>query len=73
MIFRGQAPKWANWFFISEIYDLARRRTKMLGTPWEVDHIIPLKGKNVCGLHVETNLRVVPKEVNRAKASHYIS
>lgn len=73
LIQRGQAPKWANWFFISEIYDLARRRTKLLGIPHEVDHIIPLRGKTVCGLHVETNLRVVPKVVNRAKASHFIA
>lgn len=68
-----QTPKWANLFFISEIYDLSRRRTKALGIPHEVDHIVPLRGKHVCGLHVEHNLRVVPKAVNRAKAASFTS
>src|SRR5258708_24781081 len=45
---RGAMPKWANEFFIEEIYDLAKRRTKMLGFPWHVDHIVPLKSKLVC-------------------------
>ena len=60
-------PPWANRFFIGEIYALARLRTKVTGTPWEVDHFIPLNGENVCGLHVENNLRVVPRFVNRSK------
>jgi len=62
-------PKWANKFFISEIYDLAKLRTERLGIPHEVDHIVPLRGKNVCGLHVESNLRVVPSAINRAKGN----
>ena len=67
---RKQAmPKWANKFFISEIYHLAKLRTKHLGVPHEVDHVIPLRGRNVCGLHVENNLRVVPKAINRAKGN----
>ena len=37
------------------------------GPGFELDHIIPLKGKQVCGLHVPENLRVVPTRVNQAK------
>lgn len=64
-------PAWANKFFIDEIYDLARRRTKVLGEPWVVDHVVPLKNPLVCGLHVETNLRVVPRKVNAAKGNSF--
>lgn len=65
------APKWANDFFISEIYDLARRRSEMLGYQWHVDHIVPLVSPFVCGLHVEHNLRVIPAEENREKSNLY--
>lgn len=60
-------PKWANQFFIEEIYDLARLRTKYLGVPHEVDHIVPLQSDLVCGLHCEANLQVVPVSLNRRK------
>lgn len=64
-------PVWANQFFIAEIYDLAQRRTKMLGFDWHVDHIIPLNSKLVCGLHVENNLRVVPGIENARKGNRH--
>lgn len=64
-------PSWANEFFIEEIYHLAKIRTQVLGTPWEVDHIIPLQNKLVCGLHVENNLQVIPMKQNRSKGNKY--
>lgn len=60
-------PGWANKFFIDEIYDLAHLRTKITGIRWHVDHIVPLRSKRVCGLHVEHNLRVIPAKENLAK------
>ncbi len=65
------APSWANLFFIEEAYDLARRRTKTTGIRWEVDHIVPLQSEQVCGLHVEHNLRVIPKTENQAKGNRH--
>ncbi len=64
-------PKWANRFIIREIYDLARRRTLATGFAWHVDHIVPLLGKLVSGLHVENNLRVIPGAINVAKGNTY--
>lgn len=64
-------PAWANAFFIREIYDLADRRTNATDVRWEVDHIIPLVSKKVCGLHVETNLQVIPRTINRHKSNQH--
>lgn len=64
-------PAWGNEFFISEAYDLANLRTRLTGIRWEVDHIVPLKSKLVCGLHVEHNLQVIPKAINREKSNRH--
>ena len=60
-------PAWANQFFIKEIYHLAHLRTKIMGFRWHVDHIVPLRSKLVCGLHVENNLQVIPAIQNLKK------
>jgi len=64
-------PAWANQFFIREAYHLAKLRTKMLGYPWHVDHIVPLQSPLVCGLHVEHNLQVIPGSDNIAKRNYH--
>jgi len=64
-------PAWANQFFIEEIYDLAALRTKLTGIEWHVDHIVPLRSELVSGLHVEHNLRVIPKQINLAKGNRH--
>jgi 5-methylcytosine-specific restriction endonuclease McrA len=52
---------------MTQFYDVAKLRTKATGVTWEVDHVIPLRGKSVSGLHVPTNLQVILKSENRAK------
>jgi hypothetical protein len=64
-------PKWANLFFMEEIYDLARKKTLATGIKWSVDHIVPMKSDRVCGLHVEHNLRVIPHIHNISKKNRW--
>lgn len=67
-------PEWANEFFISEAYDLAKRRSALKTgghAKWHVDHIVPLKSDLVCGLHVEHNLQVVPAINNMKKGNRH--
>jgi 5-methylcytosine-specific restriction endonuclease McrA len=66
---RLATPAWANDFFIEEIYHLAELRTKLLGIPHEVDHVIPLQSDVVCGLHVENNLQVITRDENIRKSN----
>ena len=67
---RNATPAWANEFFIGEAYDLAALRTKMTGFKWNVDHIVPLISKLVCGLHTHDNLQVIPAYINQSKGNH---
>ena len=66
-LLKERTPKWADELAINAIYAEARRLTYSTGTRYEVDHIIPLNGATVSGLHVETNLQILPALENRRK------
>lgn len=66
---RAATPNWLTKEQITEmgqIYQTAQQ----LGLV--VDHIVPLQGKHVCGLHVPWNLRPIPADVNRQKSNSHV-
>jgi hypothetical protein len=68
-------PKWLtedDKWMMKEAYSLAQLRTRILGFMWHVDHIVPLRGKTVCGLHVPWNLQVIPAVANLSKSNQWI-
>lgn len=64
-------PKWADTKAIRQIYAECQRITRETGIKHEVDHIVPLNGVKVKGLHVAENLRVIPAKLNRKKSNHF--
>ena len=71
---RRAIPAWLteqDWIAIAGKYFTARHLTKELGEQYVVDHIIPLRGSKVSGLHVPENLRVISASENARKQNSY--
>lgn len=68
---RTVRPAWASAGAIRAVYDEARRLTRETGVAHHVDHIIPLRGEFVSGLHVAENLRAIPAAENLRKRNRY--
>lgn len=56
---------------ILSVYIQAQLKNLQTKKRWQVDHIIPLYGVNICGLHVPDNLRVISKSANQAKSNTF--
>jgi len=54
---------------IQNLYWLAQDLGRVTGESYHVDHIIPVQGKDVCGLHVPWNLQVLPADLNHRKSN----
>lgn len=65
-------PKWLTKEHKQQIvdtYELMRDCRAVTGEDYHVDHIVPLRGENICGLHVPWNLQVLPAYVNISKSN----
>jgi hypothetical protein len=68
---RNACPTWVDRAEIKCFYDQARALSKETGIKHHVDHIIPLKSKIVCGLHVPQNLVVITATDNLRKGNRF--
>ena len=73
--FRDATPKWLTAEQKMEIrlkYRLAIELSRRTGMRHAVDHIVPLQGDDVCGLHVPWNLQVITQEENLKKSNKVV-
>ncbi len=64
-------PLWVDYEEIGKIYELAAQLTETTGNQYHVDHHFPLRGRTFSGLHVHTNLDVIPAKQNLTKSNHH--
>ena len=72
---RDATPPWLTRKQKSEIrqlYQIAITMTQTTGEQYVVDHIVPLRGESVCGLHVPWNLRVITQDENLKKSNKLV-
>jgi 5-methylcytosine-specific restriction endonuclease McrA len=68
---KQRTPPWANLREIRKVYLIATQVSRLTGVPHHVDHIIPLNGKLVSGLHTEANLQVISEKNNLLKGARF--
>ena len=70
---RRRYVSWADVEAIAALYARAAVLTRTTGRSHVVDHIVPLRGRTVSGLHVENNLRIIERSENARKSNKWES
>jgi hypothetical protein len=72
---KERVPQWGiefTDFAFEEAFDLCKIKQKLFGVEYNVDHIVPLNGENVSGLHVWNNFAVITATENREKGNTHV-
>lgn len=72
---REATPRWLTKeerLQMRDLYVQARKMTELTRERYVVDHIVPLRGEEVCGLHVPWNLRVITQDENLKKSNKLV-
>jgi len=62
---------WAKAGLIERYYKIAQFLSKTMNEQYHVDHMIPLQGSRVCGLHCENNLQIITAKNNLSKHNNW--
>lgn len=71
----NRIPKWfgeLDRFVFEEASSLLDLRRAATGVDWNLDHMVPMQGKLVSGLHVWNNAQVIPASLNKGKGNRLI-
>lgn len=69
-----RTPKWLSVKQLQEIqdwYTIRRQMTYLYGETCHVDHIVPLRGRDVSGLHVPWNMQILTAVDNLSKSNRF--